>query len=100
MSEVESVPATEWSEWVKRHDALVVDVREPLEWGLGTLPDAILISMSELVGKIEELPRDRAILCVCRSGNRSHDVAHFLQLSGFKRAANMAGGMKALGMQD
>lgn len=100
MSDVEAVPAAEWADWVERHDGLVVDVREPLEWGLGTLPDAIRISMSELVEKMDELPRDRAILLVCRSGNRSHQVAQFLKLSGFQRVANMAGGMKALGMQD
>lgn len=100
VSEVETVPASEWSDWVERHDALVLDVREPLEWGQGTLPDAIRISMSELVEKMDELPRDRAILCVCRSGNRSHHAAQFLEMSGFERTANMAGGMKALGMQD
>jgi rhodanese-related sulfurtransferase len=100
MSDVETVPAAEWSDWVERHDGLVVDVREPLEWGLGTLPDALRISMSELVEKMDDLPRDRAILFVCRSGSRSHQVAQFLKLSGFQRVANMEGGMKALGMQD
>lgn len=100
MSVLETVPAAEWKEWVQRHDGLVLDVREPLEWDLGTLPDVLMISMSELVDKIDELPKDRAILCVCRSGNRSHQVARFLSLSGYPRVANMGGGMKALGMQD
>lgn len=100
MSDVETVPASEWKQWVDRHDGLVLDIREPLEWELGTLPDAVRISMAELVGRIDELPRDRAILCVCRSGDRSREVARFLGLSGFDLVANMAGGMKALGMQD
>jgi len=99
MNTLETVPASEWEEWVEEHDGLVLDVREPPEWGLGTLPDALLISVGELVDKLDELPRDRAILCVCRSGSRSHQVAIFLSMSGFRRVANMSGGMKALGMQ-
>lgn len=100
MSDLETVPAADWKDWVERHDGLVLDIREPQEWQLGTLPDAMQMSMSELLDRIDELPKDRAILCVCRSGNRSHQVARFLSLSGFERVANMGGGMKALGMQD
>lgn len=100
MSDVETVPATEWEQWVERHDGMVLDIRESWEWAGGTLPDALLISMSELVDKLDEVPKDRAILCVCRSGNRSLQVARFLGLSGFEQVANMGGGMKALGMQD
>jgi len=100
MSDVETVPAADWEQWVERHDGMVLDIRESWEWAGGTLPEAVLISMGELVDKIDELPRDRAILCVCRSGNRSHQVARFLALSGFEQVANMGGGMKALGMQD
>lgn len=100
MHQLETVPAAEWEDWVERHDGMVLDVREPPEWELGTLPEAVQISMSELVGRMDELPKGRAILCVCRSGNRSHQVARFLSLSGFERVANMGGGMKALGMQD
>lgn len=100
MDALETVPASEWEDWVEEHDGLILDVREPLEWGLATLPDALLISMGEVVDKLDELPKDRAILCVCRSGSRSHQVALFLSMSGFRRVANMTGGMKALGMQD
>jgi rhodanese-related sulfurtransferase len=100
MNDVETVPASEWSEWVERRDGIVLDVREPREWEMGTLPDALRISMTDLVARMDELPRDRAILCVCRSGSRSHQVARFLTLSGFEDVANMGGGMKALGMQE
>ncbi|MBW3666794.1 MAG: rhodanese-like domain-containing protein [Actinobacteria bacterium] len=85
---------------MERHDGMVLDIREAPEWELGTLPEAVLISMSDLMDNVDELPKDRAILCVCRSGNRSHQVARFLSLSGFERVANLGGGMKALGMQD
>jgi rhodanese-related sulfurtransferase len=93
------VPAADWRWWVLEHDATVLDVRQPDEWSLGTLPGAVRISMSELTARLDEIPRERPVLCVCRSGGRSANVATFLAFKGFQ-AANMTGGMKALGMQD
>lgn len=100
MNQVPAVPAEDWEAWASERDALILDIRENYEWSLGTLPGATLIAMSELVDRVDELPRDRAILCVCRSGSRSHQVAAYLTHLGFTEVANMAGGMKALGMQD
>ncbi len=97
---VAPVPAAEWETWVTENQGLILDVREPYEWEAGTLPGALLISMGELLERIDELPRDRPILCVCRSGSRSHQVAAYLAMSGFAGPANMVGGMKALGLQD
>lgn len=99
MNAVAAVPAAEWEPWVETHGATVVDVREPDEWELGTLPGALLIPQGEIVARIDEVPRDRPVLCVCRSGARSQNVAAFLAFNGYE-AANLTGGMKALGMQD
>lgn len=93
------VPAAEWETWVDENDATILDVREPNEWEMGTLPDAMLISQGEVVERIEDIPKDRPVLCVCRSGGRSANVAMFLAFNDYE-AANMSGGMKALGMQD
>lgn len=100
VNRVPTVSAAEWEQWVEENEAVVLDVREPFEWAMGTLPGSALISMGEILDRIDELPRDRPILCVCRSGNRSHHVAAYLNLSGFDMAANLVGGLKALGMQD
>ena len=99
MSTFPQIPATDWKSWVDENDAAVLDVREPNEWQLGTLPEAILISQREIMQRLEELPKDKPVLCVCRSGGRSANVAAFLAFNGYE-AANMAGGMKALGMQE
>jgi rhodanese-related sulfurtransferase len=99
MSTLAEVEATRWETWVAENDATILDIREPHEWRLGTLPGAMLISQGELVARIDELPKDKPILCVCRSGGRSSNVAAFLAFNGYE-AANMSGGMKALGMQD
>lgn len=100
MSKFESVPAEDWESWSSENDAIVLDVRQPDEWDLGTLPGSTLISMGEIVDRLSELDNDRAVLCVCRSGSRSAQVAAYLSGAGFARVANMAGGVKALGMQD
>lgn len=99
MSGFATVPAADWETWVEENEATILDVREPYEWAMGTLPEAILISQTEIVQRMTEIPADRPVLCVCRSGGRSANVATFLAFSGYE-VANMAGGMKALGMQD
>lgn len=99
MNRVAKVAAADWKSWVEENDAVVLDVREPNEWQMGTLPDAVLMSQGEIMDRMGELPEDKPILCVCRSGARSGNVAAFLAFNGYE-VANMAGGMKALGMQD
>jgi rhodanese-related sulfurtransferase len=95
----QNVPAADWAQWAEDNGAMILDVREPKEWALGTLPDATLVSMYEIPTRLGEFPRDQAILCVCRSGDRSGQVAAFLTQNGYESVANMTGGMKALGMQ-
>ncbi|MCI0544523.1 MAG: rhodanese-like domain-containing protein, partial [Actinobacteria bacterium] len=76
-----------------------LDVREPGEWALGVLEGSVLMSIGEVVDRVGEIPRDRPILCVCRSGSRSDQVARYLEAQGFEGVANLRGGLKALGMQ-
>ncbi len=100
MSTIEQVPANEWQEWIESRAGTLLDVREPHEWELGTLPGALTISMNDVPARVDDLPRDGGLLVVCRSGARSDRVAAFLAMNGFEEVANLAGGMKALGMQD
>lgn len=99
MNPITDVPADGWATWVADNEATLLDVREPEEWELGTLPGAVLISQGEIMARFEEIPSDRPVLCVCRSGGRSLNVANFLAFNGYD-VANMSGGMHSLGMQD
>jgi len=99
MNQIEQVPAHEWEDWAAENDAVVLDVRQPTEWVQGTLPGATQISMTEIMDRVDELPKDRAILCVCRSGDRSQQVAAYLAFNGYADVANLAGGMHSLGLQ-
>jgi rhodanese-related sulfurtransferase len=98
MSQKGQVPATQWETWVAENDGVLLDVREPKEWALGTLPGAMTLAMSQLINRIDEIPKDKPLLVVCRSGDRSNQVARYLSANGYD-ATNMAGGMKALGLQ-
>jgi rhodanese-related sulfurtransferase len=74
--------------------AIVVDVREPFEWNAGHAPGARHIPLGRLSRHVSELPRDKRIFLVCRSGNRSAQATAMLTAAGFD-AANVTGGMAA-----
>lgn len=74
---------------------LLVDVREGWELAIARLEQAVHIPMGELPDRMEELPRDRDIVLLCRSGMRSAQVTRFLQQEGYERVWNLAGGILA-----
>ena len=80
-------------------DAILLDVRQEDEWNAGHAPMASLIPLAELPDHLDELPRDRLIVCACRSGGRSLRAATFLQENGFD-VVNLTGGMMAWFAED
>ena len=74
--------------------ALLVDVRRHDEWQLGHAPDAIHIPLDELPQRTGEVPADRRIVAVCRSGSRSAQATRYLRQRGHD-AVNLHGGMQA-----
>jgi rhodanese-related sulfurtransferase len=74
-------------------DAVLIDVREPDEWRQGHIPGAMSIPLAQLGARLSVLPRDRDIVLICRSGNRSGVAQDLLARAGFERAINVRGGM-------
>jgi DMSO/TMAO reductase YedYZ molybdopterin-dependent catalytic subunit/rhodanese-related sulfurtransferase/glyoxylase-like metal-dependent hydrolase (beta-lactamase superfamily II) len=74
--------------------AVLLDVREPDEWNEGHAPQAVLMPMGEVQKRRDELPDDRRIVVVCRSGGRSAAVTDALIAKGYD-AVNLTGGMCA-----
>ena len=72
----------------------LLDVREKQEMREGYISGAKLIPLGQLHRRMKELPKDREIVCVCRSGNRSRSAAKQLISAGYS-ASNMKGGMLA-----
>lgn len=73
--------------------AFILDVREPDEWNQFHVPDSTLIPLGELASHINELPKDKEIVVVCRSGNRSAKGRDILLNAGFSQVTSMAGGL-------
>jgi rhodanese-related sulfurtransferase len=73
---------------------LVLDVRQPNEYRQGRIKGSTLIPLDQLALRLDELPKDREIVVVCRSGNRSGVATALLERAGFD-AINLEGGMIA-----
>ena len=73
---------------------VVLDVREDWERDIVRLPDTRDIPMGQISTRVTELPRDREIVVLCRSGGRSLQVARYLGQQGY-RVANLSGGILA-----
>ena len=69
--------------------AIVVDVRTPGEWEEGHAEASVLLPLNELPARFEELPADKPLLMVCRSGGRSEQAAQFLKAMGRERVFNL-----------
>ena len=74
--------------------ALLVDVREGWEWAAGRVAGARHVPLDQLPRRAGELPRDRKVVVVCRSGNRSAHATRVLRGTGVD-AVNLDGGLQA-----
>jgi rhodanese-related sulfurtransferase len=80
------------SHWESLGDGFVLDVREKPELAVERVPDAANIPMGQLRDRIDEIPRDRAVHVVCRSGQRAYTAARLLRQRGID-AHVVSGGM-------
>ena len=87
-------PMTAW-EAARDGEAVILDVREPEELDEVALPDVRHIPLGALSAEFENLPHNRDLFVICRSGVRSAYATQFLVRSGFVRARNVAGGVIA-----
>jgi glyoxylase-like metal-dependent hydrolase (beta-lactamase superfamily II) len=78
-------------------EPFVLDVREPAEVAEWAIAGAVNVPVGGLARHVDRLPRDREIVVVCASGNRSALAADFLAQQGL-HIANLRGGMAAWGL--
>jgi len=77
----------------QKGDAYFVDVREQSEWDEYHAPNTTLIPLGQLAARVNEVPKDKEIVVVCRSGNRSQQGRDILKQAGFTNVTSMAGGL-------
>lgn len=82
---------------INHKNALVLDVREQNEYVTGHVLNSKHIPLGKLMGRIGELNkyRERPIVIVCRSGQRSASACAFLGKQGFGQTYNLNGGINA-----
>ena len=83
-------------------NTVVLDVREPIEWEIGHVPGALLISLGTLRERLHELPLEASIIVICEAGVRSSSAASILQAEGFAGVAHVpegSGGYRRAGLR-
>jgi len=83
------------SHWEEAKKGFMLDVREPIELAVESIPEAINIPLGELRSRLKELPKDKEIHVICRSGQRAYLATRILLQNGF-RAKTISGGMLSL----
>jgi rhodanese-related sulfurtransferase len=72
-------------------DYIILDVRNQDEYDNGHIEGAVLIPVSELEGRLDELPADKPIITYCKSGARSATASSLLVENGFREVYDMGG---------
>lgn len=100
------ISARELSDWLgacqadaARAQPFLLDVREPWEFESAAIAGSTLVPMASVPLRLEELPRDVELVCICHHGARSMQVAAFLERHGFSRVSNLTGGIHAWAVQ-
>ncbi|MCH7978413.1 MAG: molybdopterin-synthase adenylyltransferase MoeB [Acidobacteria bacterium] len=79
----------------RKDDFFLLDVREPHEVQICTIPGAHLIPLGQVTARVNELNSADEIVVYCRSGKRSGQAVEFLKQAGFRKVKNMRGGILA-----
>lgn len=90
------MPVVTWRELAAadRADVLLVDVRTPEEYSLGTIDGAVNIPLDDLRGRLGEIDRESDVIVFCAVGLRGYLAQRILLGRGYRRVRNLAGGYK------
>jgi molybdopterin/thiamine biosynthesis adenylyltransferase/rhodanese-related sulfurtransferase len=93
-----TITARELKEMLDRGDDIfLVDVREPNEYEIVSIPGAVLIPKDQFLSgaALERLPQDKRVILHCKSGVRSAECLAVVKNAGFADAAHVGGGVLA-----
>ena len=92
---VHTVSVSELKGKLSNDGVFLLDVREQFEYDIARIEGSALVPLADLPNRIDELPRDKQIVVMCKSGGRSARAAQFLQQQGFQDVYNLTGGIDA-----
>ena len=88
-------PAELASSIEKGDDVVLLDVREPWEADIASLPNSLLVPLGSLESVVDELDPAENFVVYCHHGMRSDQALQFLKSRGFDHAKHLAGGIDA-----
>jgi rhodanese-related sulfurtransferase len=82
---------------INRHDALVVDIREPNEYAVAHIINSRNVPLKELDTRVKDIARykEKPVIVACDSGNRSRGGVAALKKLGFTQVYTLSGGLGA-----
>lgn len=92
---VPEISATDLAQRLRSNGIVLLDVREPHELTISSLPAAINIPLGTLAARLSELDSAAELVVFCKSGTRSARALELLASAGFKKARNLKGGINA-----
>ncbi len=94
--------APELAAWLAdetREKPLLLDVREPWEYQTCHIEGSLLMPMSSVPARQQELDPAQPVVCICHHGARSMQVGAFLERAGFSQVTNLSGGIHGWALQ-
>jgi adenylyltransferase/sulfurtransferase len=91
----EATPAEVRALLASRDDVFLLDVREPHEHAIAHIDGASLMPLRTIPARVQDIPRDRAVVVYCHHGMRSRMAGEFLVDQGFGEVVNLSGGIDA-----
>jgi NADPH-dependent 2,4-dienoyl-CoA reductase/sulfur reductase-like enzyme/rhodanese-related sulfurtransferase len=92
---VKGISSVELQERLGDEDTVIVDTRTEPEFIIAAIPGAINIPLDQLVSRIDEIPKDKRVVLVCKVGRRAYSAYITMKKLGFQDVAILDGGMAA-----
>jgi rhodanese-related sulfurtransferase len=92
------ISATKADQFINENwnDIFLLDVRTPMEFEHESLTGATNIHIQSIPERLNEIPKDKKIVCYCAHGIRSMDSALYLLSKGYKEVYHVKGGLSAM----
>lgn len=94
---IEEITATELNDLIKNNaETQIIDVREPHEYEIASIPNTKLIPLAQVVSRVKEIDPSRTAIIHCKAGGRSAKAIEALKEAGYTgRLLNLKGGITA-----
>ncbi|HEY5801111.1 MAG TPA: rhodanese-like domain-containing protein [Burkholderiaceae bacterium] len=99
MQQLTAPQLADWLGDTARAAPVLLDVREGWEYATCHIAGSLLMPMSTVPARMNELDDDAPVVCICHHGARSMQVAAFLERNGYTQVSNLTGGVHAWAQQ-